>query len=197
LHHQFDMMLEARVGERTRIARELHDTLLQSFHGLRSAAAIPDRVISVAGTTGRGKRQTGCGDRPCVEGDHRRPGRGPGLADVDHRTQRSRGCCQDPWRRARAWRERRPAANISVAVEGQARDLHPIVRDEIYKIAAEALRNVFRHAHAGRVEVDVRNEDEQFRLRVRDDGKGIDPNVLAHQRLEGHCGLRGMQNVPH
>ena len=73
-----------------------------------------------------------------------------------------------------------------------ARDLHPIVRDEIYKITAEALRNAFRHAQAGRVEVDIRYDDEQFRLCVRDDGKGIDAAVLAHQGLEGHYGLRGM-----
>ena len=81
---------------------------------------------------------------------------------------------------------------FSVAVEGQTRDLHPIVRDEIYKIAAEALRNAFRHAHAGRVEVDIRYDDEQFRMRVRDDGRGIDAAVLANQGLEGHYGLRGM-----
>ena len=81
---------------------------------------------------------------------------------------------------------------FSVGVEGETRDLHPIVRDEVYRIAAEALRNAFRHAHAGRVEVDIRYDDEQFRLRVRDDGKGIDPAVLANQGLEGHYGLRGM-----
>ena len=79
-----------------------------------------------------------------------------------------------------------------VAVEGQARDLQPMVRDEIYKIAAEALRNAFRHAHAGRVEVEIRYDDKEFRLRVRDDGKGIDPVVLASQGIEGHYGLRGM-----
>ena len=79
-----------------------------------------------------------------------------------------------------------------MAVEGQTRDLHPIVRDEIYKIAAEALRNAFRHAHAERVEVEIRYDNEQFRLRVRDDGKGIDPAVLADQGIEGHYGLRGM-----
>jgi signal transduction histidine kinase len=79
-----------------------------------------------------------------------------------------------------------------VAVEGETRELHPILRDEIYKIAAEALRNAFRHAHAGRVEVEIRYDTEQFRLRVRDDGKGIDPKVLATQGPEGHYGLRGM-----
>jgi signal transduction histidine kinase len=71
--------------------------------------------------------------------------------------------------------------------------LHPILRDEIYKIAAEALRNAFRHAHAGRIEVEIRYDDDEFRLRMRDDGKGIDSQVLAAQGIEGHYGLRGMQ----
>jgi signal transduction histidine kinase len=50
-------------------------------------------------------------------------------------------------------------------------------------MAAEALRNAFRHAQAERVEADIRCDDDQFRLRVRDDGKGIDPKVLANQGL--------------
>ena len=85
-----------------------------------------------------------------------------------------------------------PPPAFRVAVEGQPRDLHPIVRDEIYKIAAEALRNAFRHAQAGRVEVEIRYDRDEFRLRVRDDGKGIDQAVLAAQGIEGHYGLRGM-----
>ena len=72
------------------------------------------------------------------------------------------------------------------------RDLHPILRDEIYKIAAEALRNAFHHARARQVEVEIRYDDE-FRLRVRDDGKGIDAAVLSSHSLEGHYGLRGMR----
>jgi signal transduction histidine kinase len=83
-------------------------------------------------------------------------------------------------------------ATFRVSVEGQARDLHPILRDEIYKIAAEALRNAFHHAQAKQVEVEIRYDDE-FRLRVRDDGKGIDAAVLSSHGLEGHYGLRGMR----
>ena len=79
-----------------------------------------------------------------------------------------------------------------MGVEGHARDLRPIVRDEIYKVAAEALRNAYRHAEAGQVEVEIRYDDKEFRLRVRDDGKGIDPAVLASQGIQGHYGLRGM-----
>jgi hypothetical protein len=54
------------------------------------------------------------------------------------------------------------------------------------------LRNAFRHAHAERVEVEIRYDDKEFRLHVRDDGKGVDPVVLASQGIEGHYGLRGM-----
>ena len=96
-------------------------------------------------------------------------------------------------RRARDRRGRSyPPPALHVAVEGEPRDLRPIVRDEIYKIATEALRNAFRHAQAGRVEVEVRYDSDEFRLRVRDDGKGIDQAILAAQGIEGHYGLRGM-----
>ena len=82
---------------------------------------------------------------------------------------------------------------FQVAVEGESRNLHPILRDEVYKIAAEAMRNAFRHAQARQVEAEIRYDNEQFRLRVRDDGKGIDPAVLSSQGSEGHYGLPGMR----
>jgi signal transduction histidine kinase len=78
-------------------------------------------------------------------------------------------------------------------VEGEARNLHPILRDEVYKIAAEALRNAFRHSCAKRVEVEIRYDNEQFRLRIRDDGKGIHPSLLEAKAKEGHYGVSGMR----
>jgi signal transduction histidine kinase len=63
----------------------------------------------------------------------------------------------------------------------------------VYKIAAEALRNAFHHAQARQVEVEIRYADEQFQLRVRDDGKGIDAAVLSAQSIDGHYGLQGMR----
>ncbi len=80
-----------------------------------------------------------------------------------------------------------------MTVEGEARNLNPILRDEIYRIAAEALRNAFRHAEARQIEVEIRYDNEQFRLRVRDDGKGIDTVVLSGQGPRGHYGLPGMR----
>jgi signal transduction histidine kinase len=87
--------------------------------------------------------------------------------------------------------DHRPA--FRVAVEGESRNLHPILRDEIYKLAAEALRNAFRHSQARQIEVEIRYDNEQFRLRVRDDGKGVDPAILSGQSSKGHYGLPGMR----
>jgi signal transduction histidine kinase len=78
-------------------------------------------------------------------------------------------------------------------VEGTPRNLHPILRDEIYRIAAEALRNAFRHAQARQIEVELRYDETRFRLRIRDDGKGIDAKVLGGYGHAGHYGLPGMR----
>ena len=82
-------------------------------------------------------------------------------------------------------------------MEGEARNLNPILRDEIYRIAAEALRNAFQHAQARQVEVEICYDDEQFRLRVRDNGKGIDPAVLSRQHGEGHYWLAWYAGTRH
>jgi len=85
------------------------------------------------------------------------------------------------------------APNFRVQVEGTTRDLAPLVREEVYRIAGEALRNAFRHAQARRIEVEICYERRLLRLRVRDDGKGIDPKVLGEGGRAGHHGLPGMQ----
>jgi signal transduction histidine kinase len=79
-----------------------------------------------------------------------------------------------------------------VEVEGTPRNLNPTVRDEAYRIAGEALRNAVRHAHAPRVTVEIEYGKRQFRLRIRDDGKGIDEEIIRRQPA-GHFGLPGMR----
>jgi len=80
-----------------------------------------------------------------------------------------------------------------VQVEGAPRDLAPVLRDEVYRITGEAVRNAFRHAHARRIEVEIRYDQRRLRLRVRDNGKGIDPKFLDGGGRTGHYGLPGMQ----
>jgi signal transduction histidine kinase len=82
---------------------------------------------------------------------------------------------------------------LEVRVEGTPHPLNPIVRDEVYRIGVEALRNAVRHANARRIEVDIRYGENDLRLRIRDDGRGIDPVVLSHEHAAGHWGLRGMR----
>ena len=77
-------------------------------------------------------------------------------------------------------------------MEGTQRDLAPSLRDETYRIAIEALCNAFRHAHASRIEVEIHYSQRQLRLRVRDNGKGIDPKVFRGHGQDGHYGLPGM-----
>jgi signal transduction histidine kinase len=84
-------------------------------------------------------------------------------------------------------------AVFQVEVEGTPRNLQPILRDEVYRIAGEALRNAFLHSQARKIEVEIRYDDRQLRLRVRDDGKGIDPKVVSGNGRAGHYGLHGMR----
>ena len=83
--------------------------------------------------------------------------------------------------------------DFRVRVEGTSRDLAPLVRDEVHRITGEALRNAFRHAQASRIEVEIHYDNTRFRLRVWDNGKGIDPKVLAEGGRTGHYGMPGMQ----
>jgi len=190
LHQQFDMTLEARVGERTRIARDLHDTLLQSFHGLllrfqTAFQLLPERPMEAKKKLGSAIEQAAeaiTEGRDAVQGLRASTAESNDLALAISTVGQELGTDSA---------NHRPS--FRVAVEGEARNLHPILRDEIYRIAAEALRNAFRHSHAQQVEVEVRYDNEQFRLRVRDDGKGIDPAVLSGQGREGHYGLAGMR----
>jgi signal transduction histidine kinase len=85
------------------------------------------------------------------------------------------------------------SAVFRVAVGGTPRNLHPILRDEVYRIAGEALRNAFRHAQARQIEVEIHYDERQLRLRVRDDGKGMDAESLGEHPRAGHFGLHGMR----
>jgi signal transduction histidine kinase len=83
-------------------------------------------------------------------------------------------------------------ATFQLMVEGPPRELRPFIQDEISRIGGEALRNAFRHAHAQRIEADVRYSAQQFRLQIRDDGVGIRPEILEGGRSD-HYGLCGMR----
>jgi signal transduction histidine kinase/ligand-binding sensor domain-containing protein len=191
LAREFDAGLEARVNERTRIARELHDSLLQGFQGLifRFQAArefLPGRpseameALDIA---------LGRADKVIVEGrDTVSDLRQPVVGDNDI------GQALTALGEELAAQSGNGAAPcVRVLVEGKQRELNPILRDEIYRIAREALRNAFRHAQAQKIEAEITYSDSQFLLHVRDDGRGIDPKVTNQGARAGHWGLPGMR----
>jgi len=189
--HVYDTRVQARVDERTRIARELHDTLLQSFHGLlfRFQAAtnkLPDsqakqeleRTIDQAA-------QAITEGRDAVQGLR-------GSTVLTNDLAEALGTLGAELANDHTGEADRRAPVVDVVVEGATRDLHPVVRDDIYRIAGEALRNAFRHSGARRIEVRIHYDDRQLRVEVRDDGKGIDQTRVEEDR-PGHFGLRGMR----
>jgi signal transduction histidine kinase len=77
------------------------------------------------------------------------------------------------------------------SVVGDAKEMHPIVRDEVYRIGYEAIRNAYKHSQASRLDVELRYTQD-LALRVRDNGVGIDPSTATLGK-NGHFGLRGMR----
>lgn len=174
-----------RLAERERIARELHDTLLQSTQGLiLKFQAVANRIAPADATSVMLKDALDLADAELVEARNRilnlRESADPsgGLADA-----------------LTAFGEelaRAHSVTFRATVEGRQRRLQPVAKDEIYRIGREALLNAFRHARAATVEAQITYAATDFRLRIRDDGVGMDEDV-ARAGVPGHWGLRGMR----
>jgi signal transduction histidine kinase/ligand-binding sensor domain-containing protein len=187
LHHEFDVTLEARVGERTRIARDLHDTLLQSFHGILLHLQILSNELPGGTPKERLESVIDQAEQAIVEGRDAVKGLRTSTVERNDLALAIRTLGEE----LAASNSRRP--DFTVQVEGAPRNLHPILRDEVYRIVGEAMRNAFRHAAAQRIEVEIRYDEQQLRLRVRDNGKGIAAELISDDGREGHFGLRGMR----
>ena len=188
---QFHMRMEERVSERTRIARDLHDTLLQSFQGvLMKFHAVtymivdrPAEAHKTLETVIEQARQAITEGRDAVQGLR-------SSTVISNDLARAISALGDELAGDQTGQN---CPDFRVRVEGTSRDLAPLVRDEVHRITREALCNAFRHAQAERIEVEILYERRQLRLRVRDNGKGIDPKILGGGGRAGHYGLPGMQ----
>ncbi len=187
--YQLNLRFEERLAERARIARELHDTLLQSFHGLmfRFQAVrnmLPRRPEEAVQALDIALEQTA---QAMAEGRD-------AIHDLRSSTVVTNELAQAVTALGNEMSHEmsHDSARFNVVVEGAPRDLPPILRDEIYAIAREAVRNAFRHAAARNIEAEIRYGGSLLQLRVRDDGNGIDPGVVAEGRA-GHYGVPGMR----
>ncbi len=190
LTRQMQIRMEERIGERTRIARELHDSLLQGFQGLvfrlqavrdmlptrpadaeqalDNALQRADQVIAEGRGTVEDLRSSTVVDNDLVQAL---------TALGEELVPRSGGDSSTSFR---------------ITVEGEPRALEPMLRDDVYRIAREALRNAATHGQAKNIEAEMTYGDEYFLLRIRDDGIGIDPKYLNQGSRSGHWGLPGM-----
>jgi len=191
LAHLFEIRLEERTSERTRIARELHDSLLQGFQGLMFRLQAVHRLLP-----GRPEEAQRALDTALDKGDE-------AIADGRAAVQdlRSSALIESNFvnvigtmgQEIVGSAESDFAPSFRVIVEGKERDLAEAVRDEVFRITREATRNAFQHASAGAIEVEISFADAQFSIRVRDDGVGLDPNIVDRGRRQGHWGLPGMR----
>jgi signal transduction histidine kinase len=176
--------LEERLSERTRIARMLHDTLLQSLQGLMLHLQVVEDMLPPGKAKEKLERTLERADQAILEG-----------RDAVYDLRSSATVTNDLAQAVRTLCDELAApggADLRLTVEGASRDLHPIIRDEVYRIAREAIRNAFTHAKAGQIETQIIYAERHFRLRIRDDGKGMDAAMLKGGR-PGHYGLPGMR----
>jgi signal transduction histidine kinase len=179
-----DLRYAERLAERTRIARELHDTLLQSFQGLMLRFQVVNEMMPSGEAKHELEQTLQRADQAIAEG-----------RDAVRDLRSSTAISNDLADAVNALGDELAtgdSASFRFVVEGPVRDLHPIVRDELYGITREALRNAFSHARAQHIEVEITYAERLFRLRIRDDGDGIAPGILEEGR-SGHYGLPGMR----
>ena len=177
--------LNERIKERERIARDLHDTLLQGFQGLMlHFQAVLKMIPNDHSAHSAMEKALGRADDVLLEGrESVRNLRFESLTNSDLAEEfeiYAQANSQDK------------AIEFSISTVGSPRALQPIVRDEVLKIGREALLNAFKHSHASRIEVEITYAPNRFEMRVRDNGEGIDPKIVESGR-PGHWGLLGMR----
>lgn len=186
---QFSIRLDERMNERTRIARELHDSLLQSFQGLiyrlqAVHALLSDRESEAAALL---ESALDSGDQAIAEGR-------TALTDLRSNVAAAGDLAESLTSLGKELAaDAPPSFSFRVMLEGKERPLAPLVRDDVYRIAREALRNAAQHAKAHHIEAELHYSERAFILRIRDDGIGVDTNVLRDGRRAGHWGMQGMR----
>lgn len=186
LRRQFNVRLEARLNERTRIAQDLHDTFLQGIQGLllrfhtatsqlrkdEPARRIFEETLEQSDQVMLEGRELVFDLRATLAEPNDLP---TAFADFGERMRTGNSC------------------EFKVVVNGAIRPLHPVVFEELFKIGKEALGNAFRHSGAHTIEAELNYERSELRVQIRDDGTGIDSAILRQGHRDGHFGLPGMR----
>jgi signal transduction histidine kinase/ligand-binding sensor domain-containing protein len=180
---EMNARLDERVSERTRLARELHDTLLQTVHGSKMVADTglddpgdPARMYQALERVSNWLAQASEEGRAALIALRSSTTQWNDLAEALERA--GENCVFNS------------SMTFALTAEGGVRDMHPIVRDEVYRIGYEAMRNACSHSRGTRLDVEL-SYSRNLVVKVRDNGIGIDRGVSGDGK-EGHFGIRGM-----
>lgn len=182
---QLQNRFNIRVAERERIARELHDTLLQGFHGLLLRfQSIANRVPAGEDLRLSLDEALDRADAVLIEGRAR-------VRDLRAKTMEgdlAKAIVEDAHKAIEG-----DTPSVILTVEGSPRTLHALVSEEVTRIAEEAIRNVAQHAEAKAIEAILSYGGAELRLTIRDDGVGMSPSIVTTGEKAGHYGLIGMR----
>jgi signal transduction histidine kinase/streptogramin lyase len=185
VRRRLEERMELRVNERTRIARDLHDTFLQTIQGSKLVA---DDALSAT-----------------TDPSHMRQAMEKLSAWLARATEEGRAALNSlrtsatevndlagGFRRAlEECRIMHSSMEVSLQASGQIKEMYPIVRDEVYRIGHEAIRNACVHSRATQLRVEL-SYAQDLSLRIYDNGVGIDPDIVNRGK-QGHFGLQGMR----
>ena len=182
---ELNLKFEQRLAERTRIAQDLHDTLLQGLLSASMQLHVADEQLPLdspakplVGRVLELMAQVIDEGRNAVRGLR---GNNADLLELEQAFARIQ--------------EELPSAerlDYQLSVDGTSRPLRPAIRDDVYRVGHEALINAFRHAHAKKIELELQYTAKFFRVLVRDDGDGME-SIIVKEGKEGHWGLPGMR----
>jgi ligand-binding sensor domain-containing protein len=183
---QIRTRLYERLGERERIARDLHDTFFQGIQGLLLRFDLGMKRLA------KGDPVRALLEDALIQSDQvMRQGRELVL-DLRTRSSEAGDLAHDLQATATEFAKQYPAG-FTLVVTGKERALNSLIAEELYKLGSEAMLNAFRHASATSIEAEIIFGAHELGLNVRDDGTGTSQDILQHGGVDKHYGLPGMK----
>ncbi len=184
IHKSLSARFDERLAERTRMAQDLHDTFLQTIQGSKFVA---DNALKKSDDPERMRRAVEQLSVWLAQANEE----GRAALNSLRTSTRQKNDLAEAFERAMEECRLLGPIEVSFSVTGDSKEMHPVVRDEIYRVGYEAIRNARTHSRGSRLDVELKYGHD-LALHVKDDGIGIDPAIEDHGK-EGHFGLQGMR----
>ncbi len=176
---------EERLAERTRIAQELHDSLIQDVMGISLQIEVTDELLPSGGAAKQSLARALGLCKSALDAGRR------ALKDL-RAVSLSAADIVKSFSQLSGEFARDGGPEVDILVEGHERPLTAVTGNDVLQVGRQAITNAFQHAHASRIHVLLSYGEQHLRIRVQDNGRGIDEKTLNSGR-PGHYGMAGMQ----